>query len=294
LVKGEEHDAVALILRGDHELNELKAEKHPLIASPLQWLSDDEIKTAVGCSPGSIGVVGLDLPIISDRSAANLADFICGANDDDVHYTGVNWVRDCDEPEVFDLRTVIDGDRCARAEGQDEDSKLTITRGIEVGHIFQLGTKYSEAMKATCLDGNGKATTMSMGCYGIGVTRIVAAAIEQNHDARGIIWPDSIAPFQLVITPIGYNKSERVTETADQLYTTLSELGIEVLLDDRKERPGIMFADADLVGIPHRIVIGEKSLDKGEVEYKSRRADESQDIQRTQSVDFLRAQIGAA
>lgn len=291
LVKGKEHEAVALVLRGDHELNELKVEKHSLVAAPLQWLSDAEIKSAVGCSPGSIGVVDLKMPVIADRSAANLADFVCGANKDDIHYTGVNWGRDANEPEIFDLRSVVEGDFCARTSEFDDASKITITRGIEVGHIFQLGTKYSEAMNATCLDNNGKAAVMPMGCYGIGITRIVAAAIEQNHDERGIIWPDSMAPFQLVITPIGYGKSELVTEVSDQLYTNMQEMGVEVLLDDRKERPGIMFADADLIGIPHRVVIGQKSLDKGEIEYKSRRAEASEDIQQADIVEFLRKQF---
>jgi len=197
LVKGSEEPVVALVLRGDHELNELKAEKHPLVASPLSWASDEEIQSAVGCAPGSIGTVDLDLTVIADRSAANISDFICGANKDDVHLSGVNWGRDCPEPEVFDLRKVIEGDICAHADDASQESKISITRGIEVGHIFQLGTKYSEALNATCLDSNGKAATMQMGCYGIGVTRIVAAAIEQNNDDRGIIWPDTIAPFAI-------------------------------------------------------------------------------------------------
>lgn len=294
LVKGEEHDIVALVLRGDHELNELKAEKHPLVASPLSWASDQEIQNAVGCAPGSIGTINLNLPVIADRSAANIADFVCGANQDGVHYTGVNWGRDCDEPEVFDLRSVVDGDLCARSkdapDSNSTDATLSISRGIEVGHIFQLGTKYSSAMNATCLDNNGKAAIMPMGCYGIGVSRIVASAIEQNHDERGIIWPDNMAPFKVVITPIGYHKSDRVKSTADDLYTQLDALNIEVLLDDRNERPGIMFADADLIGIPHRVVIGEKSLDKQHVEYKSRRAQSSEDVPLANIVEFLKTQ----
>ena len=292
LVKGaEEGTLVALVLRGDHELNELKAEKHELVASPLNWASDEEIQAAVGCAPGSIGTVELDLPIIADRSAINLSDFICGANQDDVHLTGVNWGRDCAEPIEFDLRKVIAGDLCARANDEQEDSRLSITRGIEVGHIFQLGTKYSEAMNATCLDSNGKAAFMQMGCYGIGVSRIVAAAIEQNHDDRGIIWPDAIAPFQLVITPIGYNKSEKVKAVCDELYQELTASGIEVLLDDRNERPGIMFADADLIGIPHRVVVGEKSLDKGLIEYKNRRAESAEDVAQDSILEFLNAAL---
>ena len=301
LVKGAEEDTlVALVLRGDHELNELKAEKHPLVASPLVWATDEEILAAVGCAPGSIGVVDLDLTIIADRSAANMADFICGANKDNVHLSGVNWARDCAEPIEFDLRKVIEGDICARAEStsnssdnhsNDSDSRISITRGIEVGHIFQLGTKYSEAMKATCLDNNGKAAFMQMGCYGVGVSRIVAAAIEQNHDDRGIIWPDAIAPFQLVITPIGYNKSDDVKVVCDDLYDQLTKLGIEVLLDDRNERPGIMFADADLMGIPHRVVIGKKSLDNKMVEYKNRRAESSEDVAQDAILEFLKGAL---
>lgn len=295
LVKGEEKDSVvALVLRGDHELNELKAEKHPLVASPLTWASDEEVQSAAGCAPGSIGTVGLQLTVIADRSAVNLANFICGANQDDVHLTGVNWGRDCAEPIEFDLRMVVEGDFCSRSTDQLDDSRVSISRGIEVGHIFQLGTKYSEAMKATCLDNNGKAALMPMGCYGIGVSRIVAAAIEQNNDARGIIWPDAIAPFQIVITPIGYKKSDKVKNFCDQLYQQLSALGIEVLLDDRNERPGIMFADADLIGIPHRVVVGEKSLDKGQVEYKNRRAEEAEDIAQDTILDFLKSALLSA
>ncbi len=291
LVKGSEQPVVALVLRGDHELNDLKAEKHPLVATPLEWASDEEIKLAVGCSPGSIGTVDLSVPVIADRSAANLADYVCGANIDDVHLTGVNWGRDCPEPEVFDLRKVIDGDLCARATDQDDSSRLTITRGIEVGHIFQLGTKYSEALNATCLDQNGKAATMPMGCYGIGVTRIVAAAIEQNHDDKGIVWPAGLAPFDVVITPIGYHKSDEVRAVCDEAYRALTELGLDVLLDDRKERPGIMFADADLLGIPHRITVGERSLANGEVEYKARNADQAENIEKTTIVNFIEEQL---
>ena len=278
LVKGAEHDVVALVLRGDHELNEIKAEKHPLVHSPLTWADDEQIKNTAGCAAGSIGTVELGIPLIADRSAANLADFVCGANEDDVHFTGVNWGRDCPEPEVFDLRSVEAGDICSRAETTQDEDRLSITRGVEVGHIFQLGTKYSEAMNATCLDQNGKSSVMLMGCYGIGVSRIVAAAIEQNHDERGIIWPASIAPFQLVITPIGYNKSEDVKTASDQLYKELTDQGIEVLIDDRNERPGIMFADADLMGIPHRVVIGDKSLKNQQVEYKRRGAESAEDL----------------
>jgi len=296
LVKGSEHAVVALVLRGDHDLNELKADKHPLVAAPLTWASDEEILTAAGCAPGSIGTVELNIPVIADRSAANLADFICGANQDDVHYVGVNWGRDCPEPDVFDLRSVTQGDICARTENKDSSSaedQLTIKRGIEVGHIFQLGTKYSEAMNASCLDAQGKAAFMEMGCYGIGITRIVAAAIEQNHDARGILWPAGMAPFQVVITPIGYHKSAQVRDYSDTLYEQLNNAGIEVLFDDRKERPGIMFADADLIGIPHRIVVGDKSLANNEVEYKARSAEQSENLAKETAFDFINTKINA-
>ncbi len=295
LVKGEDHDVVALILRGDHELNELKAEKHPLIAEPLTFIeSDKDIVSAAGCSAGSIGVVGLDLPIIADHSAANISDFACGANTNDQHFINVNWGRDCDEPEVFDLRLIQEGDMCSRADNDNsEDAKITIKRGIEVGHIFQLGTKYSEAMNATCLDENGKAVVMPMGCYGIGVSRIVASSIEQNHDDRGIIWPENIAPFDVAIIPIGYQKSERVKKTCDELYEQLSSLGVDVLLDDRKERPGAMFADSDLMGIPHRLVIGERSLEKGLIEYKNRRAAESEDLHADDILETIKTLLNA-
>ncbi len=289
-IEGQEAKGIALVLRGDHDLNEIKAEKHPWVASPLEWMDEKVIIEAVGCGPGSIGTVGLTLPVIADRSAVNLADFICGANEEDVHFTGVNWGRDCPEPEIFDLRSVQEGDICAdaNADASSDEDKLTIKRGIEVGHIFQLGTKYSEALNATCLDSNGKSAVMPMGCYGIGISRIVAAAIEQNNDDRGIIWPSNMAPFEIVITPIGYRKSELVAATCDDLYNEFKALGYEVLLDDRKERPGIMFADADLIGIPHRIVIGEKSLANGEVEYKSRRESESENMATDKIVDFVK------
>jgi len=294
LVKGTEDAGVALVLRGDHELNELKAEKHPLVASPLEWMDEADIIKLLGCEPGSIGTIDLPLTVIADRSAANISDFVCGANTDDVHYTGANWSRDCPEPEVFDLRTVVEGDVCPTA-GNDnsEEARLTIKRGVEVGHIFQLGTKYSEAMNATCLDNQGKATAMAMGCYGIGVSRIVASIIEQNHDDRGIIWPDVVAPFQLVITPIGYKKSEQVKAVCDDLYQQFTKLGLEVLLDDRNERPGILFADADLLGIPHRIVIGEKSLANGEIEYKSRSAESSEQVDQANIVEFIKQAVNA-
>lgn len=296
LVKGVEHDAIALVLRGDHELNELKAEKHPLVASPLQWLEEGDVVAAVGCGVGSIGTVDLSIPVIADRSAANISDFVCGANEDDVHFTGVNWARDCAEPEIFDLRKVQDGDLCVHAAdtdlgAKDNDDRLSLMRGIEVGHIFQLGTKYSEPLGANYLDQNGKATSMIMGTYGIGVSRIVAASIEQHYDDRGIVWPTAMAPFELVITPIGYHKSELVKRTCDRLYGAFSDIGIEVLLDDRNERPGILFADADLIGIPHRLVVGEKSLANGKLEYKARHAEESKEFDAEHVVDLLAARI---
>lgn len=294
LVKGTEHNAIALVLRGDHELNEIKAEKHPLVAEPLTFLEkEQEVTAAVGCSVGSIGVVKLKVPVIVDRSAANIGDFACGANEDDKHYINVNWGRDCPEPEVLDLRIIQAGDFCARAgEDDSEAAKITIKRGIEVGHIFQLGTKYSEAMGATCLDENGKATVMPMGCYGIGVSRIVASAIEQNHDDNGIIWPEAIAPFEVTIVPIGYQKSEQVQKTTDELYQKLMSLGVEVLLDDRKERPGVMFADSDLMGIPHRIVIGDRLLEKGLLEYKNRRTGETEEMAISDISETLRELLG--
>ena len=270
---------VALVIRGDHELNTVKAEKHSLIAAPLEFATEQLLKTFLSIKPGSIGPVGLNIPVIVDRSAAALKNFICGANQDDKHFSNVNWDRDTVIEEIVDLRKVIAGDICARAGDDSSDgAKLSIKRGIEVGHIFQLGVKYSTAMNARCLDQNGKAITMLMGCYGIGVSRIIAAAIEQNHDDKGIIWPSAIAPFEVVIVTIGYKKSEAVRAKADALYQKINELGIDVLLDDRNERPGIMFADAELMGIPHRLVIGDRGLEKGVIEYKARDKADSEDI----------------
>ena len=274
LVKGV-GGAIALVLRGDHELNEVKAEKLPQVVKPLVFVTPEEVKLETGCEPGSIGPVGLDIPVIADESAARVTDFVCGANEDGKHLRNVNWGRDLPEPEVADLHNVIEGDPCPRSAGkQNCDGTLTLRRGIEVGHIFQLGTKYSEAMQATVLDANGKSVVMPMGCYGIGVSRVVAAAIEQHHDDNGIIWPDSIAPFHIALVPIGYQKSERVAAAIDSLYNDLTDAGFDVLLDDRNERPGVMFADMDLIGIPHRLVLGEKGLDKGVVECKKRGTDD--------------------
>ena len=256
---------VALLVRGDHELNEVKAAKLPQVASPLVFASDEEIREAVGAGPGSLGPVGLPLPCVVDRSVAVMADFSAGANVDGKHYFGINWQRDTAMPEVADLRNVQEGDPSPDGQGV-----LTIARGIEVGHIFQLGRKYSEALNAGVLDENGKSVTMTMGCYGIGVSRVVGAAIEQHHDEKGIIWPASIAPFQVALLPMQMKKSQRLREAAEKLYAELKAAGIDVLFDDREIRPGVMFADCELIGIPHRIVIGDRGLDKGEVEYRAR------------------------
>jgi prolyl-tRNA synthetase len=266
LVAGSEHnEIVALVLRGDHELNPTKASKIPGIASPLQLTSPESIQQKLGCKPGSIGPVNLPFRMIVDPDAANLADFLCGANKDDQHLAGVNWDRDVALPQIADLRMVQEGDT-----SPDGIGKLQFIRGIEVGHIFQLGIKYSEAMSATVLNEQGKAVLLTMGCYGIGVSRIVAAAIEQSHDSRGIIWPIGMAPFQLAILPINMYKSPRVREVSEQIYHELTRHGFEVLLDDRDERPGVMFADMDLIGIPHRVVISDKSLQENVIEYKAR------------------------
>ncbi len=258
-------DLIALLVRGDHELNAIKAEKLPEVAVPLCMASEAEIRTAIGAGPGSLGVVNQPLPMIADREVANMSDFGAGANIDDQHFFGINWGRDADEPKVADIRNVKEGDLSPDGKGT-----LEIKRGIEVGHIFQLGKKYSEAMNATVLDQSGRAVTMEMGCYGIGVSRVVAAAIEQNHDDRGIIWPDALAPFDVAIVAIGYQKSDKVRQACDEVYSALQSMGMEVLLDDRKERPGVMFADMELMGIPHRLVIGDRGLEKNEVEYKHR------------------------
>ncbi len=277
-----ESDVVALVLRGDHELNELKAEKLALIAEPFCFADENEITTAAGCDAGSIGPVGLSIPIIVDRSAAVCSDFICGANTNDKHLSGVNWNRDTRFTDIEDIRSVVDGDPSPDGEGH-----LSIKRGIEVGHIFQLGKTYSSAMNASILDSNGKAEIMAMGCYGIGISRVVASAIEQNHDDKGIIWPAALAPFKVAIIPMNLHKSERVRETADQLYSDLTAAGIEVLYDDRKERPGVMFANVELIGIPFRIVIGERSLDKGVFEFKGRTDSEAKEIAIDDIVQYI-------
>ena len=256
---------VALVLRGDHQLNEIKVDHLPQISSPLTFATDEQILTAVNCNAGSIGPVGLTIEVIVDRSAAQLSDFVCGANEDDQHLTGVNWQRDCAIGEVADLRNVVEGDPSPCGQGN-----IVIKRGIEVGHIFQLGTKYAQAMKCAVLNEGGKNQTLTMGCYGIGVSRIVAAAIEQNHDQYGIKWPTAIAPFQVAIVPMNMAKSARVKETAEALYEKLTNAGIDVLFDDRKERPGVMFADHELMGTPFLLIIGERNLDDQQVEVKNR------------------------
>jgi prolyl-tRNA synthetase len=283
----EEGELVALVLRGDHQLNAIKAEKLAGIAAPLAMAEEAQVRKLCGAGFGSLGPVGLDIPVVVDRSAAHLADFTCGANRDGVHLTGVNWERDCSATTIADIRNVEAGDPSPDGAGQ-----LQIKRGIEVGHIFQLGTKYSEAMDAKVLDENGKNITMTMGCYGIGVSRIVAAAIEQNHDERGIIWPQAMAPFQLAIVPLNMQRSEQVAERAEALYQAFSEAGIEVLMDDRNERPGVKFADMELIGIPHRLVVAERALAEGNLEYKGRADDEPTLVPESDIVDFVLAKLG--
>ncbi len=281
-----EADFVALLVRGDHELNEIKAEQQPQIAEPLRFATEEEMRAVIGAGPGSLGPVNLNIPLIIDRTVAKMADFGAGANIDDKHYFGINWERDVALPEVADLRNIVAGDPSPCGKGS-----LEIKRGIEVGHIFQLGTKYSEAMNASVLDETGRSVVMSMGCYGIGVTRVVAAAIEQNNDERGIIWPDAIAPFQIVLVPLNPEKSEPVRELSDSLYAELTAAGYDVLLDDRKERPGVKFADSELIGIPHRVVISDRGIQAGALEYKGRRDTDRQDIAIDQVVDLLKSRI---
>lgn len=283
LVEGSEGEPIALVLRGDHQLNAIKAEKLAGVATPLTFASNEAIHATAGADAGSIGPVGLHLRIIADQAAVNIADFVCGANSNGKHLTGVNWGRDLPEPEVADLRNVVAGDPSPDGQGT-----LRITRGIEVGHIFQLGRAYSEAMDCTVLDANGKAQVPTMGCYGIGVSRVVAAAIEQNFDERGIIWPTAIAPFDIALVSLNMNKSPQVAEASERLYQELQAQGFEVLWDDRDTRPGVKFADMELIGIPHRLVIGERGLAAGTVEYRSRRASENQDIALADVVNFLK------
>lgn len=273
---------VALILRGDHSLNEIKAGNLAGVADPLTMATDEEIKLATGCAPGSIGPVNLSVPVIVDRSAAHLADFVCGANKDDFHLTGVNWQRDVELGRIEDLRNVVEGDPSPDGKGT-----LEIRRGIEVGHIFKLGNKYSQAMNATVLDENGKTAIVEMGCYGIGVSRIVAAAIEQNFDDRGILWPDAIAPFEVVVVTLNAHKSPDVMAAGEKLYAELTQAGFDVLLDDRNERPGVKFADMELVGIPHRVVVSDRGVAAGTLEYKGRKDADKQDLPLAEIVPFL-------
>ncbi len=286
IVKGVDDSLVALVLRGDHELNTVKAEKQEAIASPLEFADAAVISKTLGCEIGSLGPKDLPIPVIVDYAAACVADFVCGANQNGHHLSGLNWGRDLPEPQVADLRNAVAGDPSPDGKGE-----LEIARGIEVGHIFQLGDKYSQAMKATCLDENGKAVTLTMGCYGIGVSRLVAAAIEQNHDDRGIVWPLSIAPFQVALVPINMHKSQRLQEAVEMLYQALQAAGIEVLLDDRKERPGVMFTDMELIGIPHRLVISDRGLDENKAEYKGRTDADSQDIPLDTALSFIQQQL---
>ena len=285
IVVGKDGSPVALVLRGDHELNRVKAESLPSVLTPLAFAGAEVVRTSLGCSVGSLGPRGLNIPLYVDNAAAGVADFVCGANEEGFHLTGVNWGRDLAEPQVTDLRNI-----CAD-EAAPDGKPARIARGIEVGHIFQLGTKYSEAMKAHCLDEAGRAVTLIMGCYGIGVSRVVAAAIEQNHDERGIIWPASIAPFQVALVPINMHKSERLRAAVESLYQELTAAGIEVLVDDRRERPGVMFADMELLGIPHRLVFSERGLDAGTLEYRTRRDTEDRAVRVAEALSFLRAQL---
>ncbi|REF27030.1 prolyl-tRNA synthetase [Xenorhabdus cabanillasii] len=280
------HKLVALLVRGDHELNEIKAEKLSLVASPLEFATEEEIRAIVKAGPGSLGPVNLPIPVIIDRSVSVMSDFGAGANIDDKHYFGINWERDLPLPEIADIRNVVNGDISPDGQGT-----LQIKRGIEVGHIFQLGTKYSDALKATVQNEDGHNQVVTMGCYGIGVTRIVAAAIEQNHDDRGIIWPDAIAPFQVAILPMNMHKSYRIKEVAEKLYADLCASGIDVIFDDRKERPGVMFADMELMGVPHTLVIGDRNLDNGEIEYKCRRNGDKQMLKLEDVAGFLKSNI---
>ena len=281
-----EADIIALIIRGDHELNEVKAENLPQVAAPLEMATEEEIRALIGAGPGSLGPVNLELPFIVDRTVAVMSDFGAGANIDDKHYFGINWGRDVELGQVEDLRNVVEGDPSPCGQGT-----LMLKRGIEVGHIFQLGNVYSQAMNCGVLGPDGKNVILEMGCYGIGVSRVVASAIEQNHDKYGIIWPDALAPFQVAIVPMNMHKSEEVKEAAEKLYAELTAMGIEVLFDDRKERPGVMFSDMELIGIPHTIVIGDRSMKEGNFEYKNRRSGEKTAVAMADIVEHVKAQL---
>ncbi|HEY2464438.1 MAG TPA: proline--tRNA ligase [Steroidobacteraceae bacterium] len=286
LVDGSDGGLVALVIRGDHELNAVKSQKLDGVARPLKMASAENIRASAGAAPGFIGPLGFKGRIYVDHAAAHLADFVCGANEKDMHYRGVNWGRDLPDQSSVDIRNAQAGDPSPTGRGT-----LQIARGIEVGHIFQLGQLYSKAMNASVLDEQGKALTMYMGCYGIGVTRVVAAAIEQNHDANGILWPEALAPFQVVLVPINYQKSAKIQETADALYRDFNAAGIDVLLDDRDARPGVKFADSELLGIPHRLVIGERTLAAGNLEYRDRRETESTEISAADPVGYIRHKL---
>jgi prolyl-tRNA synthetase len=273
---------IALVIRGDHELNAIKAEKLPGVASPLTMADAATITKATGCEPGFAGPIGLDIPIYYDHATALMSDFVCGANEADLHLTGVSFGRDIERSETVDIRNVVAGDPSPGGKGT-----LKIARGIEVGHIFQLGTQYSEALGATVQDQDGNDIAMTMGCYGIGVTRIVGAAIEQNHDDKGIIWPEPLAPFDIVLIPINMQRSDKLRAAAEELYEELQAKGFEVLFDDRGARPGVKFADAELLGIPHRLVISDRGLESGELEYRHRRDEESRMMKRDAALEML-------
>lgn len=278
---------VALVLRGDHSMNEIKAEKHPLILEPLTMAPEQRIIDELGTTPGSIGPVGLPISVIADRAVTVMGDFTAGANEAGFHHINLNWERDCSYTDVADLRNVVAGDPSPCGQGEIE-----IKRGIEVGHIFQLGDKYSKAMDSTVLNENGKAQLMQMGCYGIGITRVVAACIEQNFDDNGIIWPLALAPFEVALIPLNYEKSETVKEATDQLYAQLKASGIDVIMDDRAMRPGVKFADAELIGLPHRVVIGDRGLDSGMLEYRDRSKDANEDMPLEGALDFIKNKLG--
>ena len=278
---------VALVLRGDHSMNEIKAEKHPLILEPLTMAPEQRIIDELGTTPGSIGPVGLPIAVIADRAVTVMGDFTAGANEAGFHHINLNWERDCSYTDVADLRNVVAGDPSPCGQGEIE-----IKRGIEVGHIFQLGDKYSKAMDSTVLNENGKAQLMQMGCYGIGITRVVAACIEQNFDDNGIIWPLALAPFEVALIPLNYEKSETVKEATDQLYAQLKAAGIDVIMDDRAMRPGVKFADAELIGLPHRVVIGDRGLDSGMLEYRDRSKDANEDMPLEGALDFIKNKLG--
>lgn len=287
LVKGIDAPVVALLLRGDDELNPIKAEKCPEVASPLTLVDEATLRALTKCGPGFVGPKDLPVHIIADHNVLSMANFSCGANIEDKHYIGVNWERDMPLPSrIADIRKVNAGDPSPDGKGT-----LEICRGIEVGHIFQLGTKYSQAMKATVLNEQGRQTVLEMGCYGIGVTRIVAAAIEQHHDAAGIIWPDVMAPFHIVLIPMGLHKSHRVRDAVTELYQQLQTAGFDVLLDDRDERPGVMFAESELIGIPHRLVLGERGLDAGTIEYKNRKTGLVENLPLNEIVQIFKERI---